>query len=215
LENQTINDFNLSPQGIDKDLSQDFKMSGKGLKPKGALLKKQVNKVINHKMPKLIRLFQGSGNKFLDNDVKATLPSVKRFYIDMKKFKNGLLCIKYTSNDNIHPKFRTTIMSKELKSILEHYFNEKKVDKSQINKLSDDEKLIINKLGKLMDITDFLDDTIEDRFNEKYNTLIGIYNSGNANPKIIQQLKQLILHGVQEGILTQKEAYKFIVELSL
>jgi hypothetical protein len=159
-------------------------------------------------MPKLIRLFQGAGDKFSNTDIK-------RFYIDMKKFKNGLLCVKYTSNDNIHPKFRTTIMSKELKDILENYFKEKVADKSQIKRLSDDEKLIINKLGKLMDITDFLDETIEDKFNEKYNTLLGIYNSGNSNPKIIQQLKQLILKGIQEGILTQKEGYKFIVELTL
>jgi hypothetical protein len=101
----------------------------------GKGLKKQTG--LNNKMPKLIRLFQGLSEphkKFTDKNFirgagdKFSNTDIKRFYIDMKKFKNGLLCVKYTSNDNIHPKFRTTIMSKELKDILENYFKEKVAD---------------------------------------------------------------------------------------
>jgi hypothetical protein len=66
-----------------------------------------------------------------------------------------------------------------------------------------------------MNITDFIDESIEDKFNEKYNTLMGIYNAGNSNPKILSQLKQLILQAVQNGVITQREGYKAIVELSL
>jgi hypothetical protein len=141
--------------------------------------------------------------------------NVNKYYIDMKKFKMGILCLKYTSNDNIHPKFRSTIMTKELKNVLDNWFDEKKVDKSILNILSEEDKLIINKLGKIMNITDFIDESIEDKFNEKYNTLMGIYNAGNSNPKILSQLKQLILQAVQNGVITQREGYKAIVELSL
>jgi hypothetical protein len=161
------------------------------------------------KYPKLVRITTGGSSK------QEYQNKINKFYIDMKKFKNGLLCVKYTSNDNIHPKLRTTIMSKELKNILENYFNEKKVDKSILNKLSKDDKLIINKLGKLLDINDFMDDTIEDEFNEKFNTLIGIYNAGNDNPDIIKQLKKLILNAIHQGIMTQKEGYKYIIELTI
>jgi hypothetical protein len=140
---------------------------------------------------------------------------IPKFYIDMKKFNNhNTLSLKYTSNHNSHPKLRPKLMSKAFKNVMIKIFDEQET-KEDILKLSKDEQIYLSKLSKIIDIKNYINDDLEDEFNESYETMSGIIRAGNDNPEIIRKMKYLIFSAVEQGIISQKEAYKYLAEISL
>jgi hypothetical protein len=140
---------------------------------------------------------------------------ISKFYIDMKKFNNhNTLSLKYTSNHNVHPKLKPRLMSKNFKNVMLKIFDEKDT-KEDIQNLTKDEQLYLSKLSKIIDIKNYINDDLEDEFQEKYETLRGILDSGNNNPDIIKQMKHLIFSAVNNSIISQKEAYAYLSEISL
>jgi len=170
----------------------------------------QKNKHNNNKpkMPYLIKTGRGK-EKEIDENYE-----ISKYYIDMKKFKKGYLCLKYKKNQNIVPTFKSFKMSDNLKLIMNLYMEEKFDEKLYIS-LTDFEKSSLNTLGKILDIDEFIDNKLMDEFQEKYNVLIGEMQAGNDNPKLRKEFKLYILNAIRSGLITQNEEYIMIIENSL
>jgi hypothetical protein len=95
-------------------------------------------------------------------------------------------------------------------------FDEKEISKDEMNeKLSKEEQLYLSKLSKIIGIQNYINDDLEDQFQEQYETMNGIIRAGNSNPEIIKKMKFLIFSAVEQSIISQKEAYKYLSEISL
>jgi hypothetical protein len=191
-------------------------------KTKAEIEQERINQALTNepiKKAKKVKKTKGKGLEPIRIRIGAGLrefnEKIPKFYIDMKKFNNhNTLSLKYTSNHNSHPKLRPKLMSKAFKNVMIKIFDEQET-KEDILKLSKDEQIYLSKLSKIIDIKNYINDDLEDEFNESYETMSGIIRAGNDNPEIIRKMKYLIFSAVEQGIISQKEAYKYLAEISL
>lgn len=136
------------------------------------------------------------------------------YYIDLKHFKNNILSVKYIKNKNVVPSFRSIVISSELKPILTEMIELKYIDKSKYNKLSKEDKRIINNFSKFLDIeTEKNDD--DEEFEKQYQILLGEVMAKNDNPQIKSKLRKYIMMGLNEGKISKTNAFNLIMQLNL
>jgi hypothetical protein len=138
-----------------------------------------------------------------------------KYYIDLKHFKNNILTVKYLKSTNVVPNFKSIIMNSSIKPIINEMMDLKYIDKIKYEKLSGDEKRLINNLAKFMNIKNDLKKSTDDEFQKQYEILLGEVVAGNDSPIIKTQLRKYILQAINEGLLTRNCGYNLLVELKL
>ena len=130
--------------------------------------------------------------------------------LDAKTLKSGG-SVKDLSNVNI---------SEDLQDILIDLIDTNKFNDKHLHRLSASEKRIFKKLingsglyGKYK--VKLVESEQEQKENERYEMLKGIYSAGNDSREIIQELKQLIIKFMNDGRLPRKEALEIIYELNV
>ena len=136
-----------------------------------------------------------------------------KYYIDGSKFDNGILSVKYKTNDS--RKIDELEISNDVKNILDDIIKGN-FKEGYFNKLKLQDKIIINNLIKKLK----LDVRIpEDRDIENYKReleiLQGEIESGNDNPELLRKFKKYINDGLKFGVISQKKAIQLILNYSL
>lgn len=135
--------------------------------------------------------------------------------MDMKKFKQGILAIKYTLHNTNHPSIGVQKLSSEAKSMIEDIldgkFNQRLFDK--MKELSD-RRLIVSFVNSLDLPVDIADHDGED-FDKTFEILKGEFIAGNDSPEIKRELRKYTLIAMKEKRLPKSEGMMILYQLSL
>ena len=135
--------------------------------------------------------------KGLKNDKKVRfkvssaqkLKKDSRYYIDNALLKKNILCVKYSSNANIHNKFKQTFISDPLKKIIIDYNKNNILDDVEILKLPKEEKRVLTNLLQL--VGDENEEKYKDNtFEIEFKILLGEFRAGNTSTIVKNQQQQ-------------------------
>jgi hypothetical protein len=139
-----------------------------------------------------------------------------KYYVDLKKLKNNILCVKYAMNDAHIPTVKVQNVSNDVKEMVLDILN-KKYDERLFKKLSEADKRVIKRFVKATKLDDeiVVDDELDNDFQRQYEILLGELNSGNTSQLVKDQLKRYVIEGLQENKLPRHQAYLLLYQLSL
>jgi len=174
-------------------------VTGKGVKSNKRTYKKPISFIIGSgtlkKQTQYIQL-----NKFMIN-------------IDALKSENKLI-LKYVSTRNTHNSIKRQSVSNAIRDILIQLAETSEFNKPLYNKLRADEKLFMIDFLNKTHIDVGLNISTPDEKEKVYNVLLGQYRSGNNNPQLIKQLKQLIHDGVERGEIPFHQGLQILTEIN-
>ena len=129
-----------------------------------------------------------------------------------KLFYKNLLSVKTLSNGNIYgfPVFK--VSNDFVENIMKMLKNEK-LTKYNINRLSDVEQEIYNRLLKLAHLNKSYDNNIESmvkKIKNRVEIITGEIEAGNNNNDLLIELNELLLKLANYGVITQKQAKEHI-----
>lgn len=111
-------------------------------------------------------------------------------------------------------------ISEDFYDILNDMIDTQKINEKHVNRLSSNEKRIFSKLingsglyGKYK--IKLVPSEQEQKENERYEMLKGIFTAGNDSQEVIRELKQLILKFINDGRLPRREGLETLYELNV
>jgi len=147
-------------------------------------------------------------------------------YIEFGKFilnyyqleNNNILLVKYPKNLAPVSKLKRTIISDELKILLQNLIDTQLIDIDLQKQLKNDEILIFENLLNLSGLTKYLnykriDKNILD-YVHRYEVLKGGLNAGNQSTELKQELTEILQLFINKNIIDSKEGYELIEILS-
>lgn len=159
--------------------------------------------------------------KFTESKLKLELMKYKefgKFIINMQLLQSNVLLVKYKSYAPI-PGLKRTNISNDLKLMINYLFDTGEIDYQSGQKLTSNEKDIFNKLivksGLNLQLKfDMLkmEEDESDVINE-FNILKGEILAGNDNPKIKQDIKDVLQKLVRLNKISQLNAEQIIIDL--
>jgi hypothetical protein len=159
--------------------------------------------------------------KFADSKLKLEQDKYRefgKFIMNMVLLDQNILLVKYKSYAPI-PSLRRTVISDELKNLLYYLFDTGEIDYQSGQKLKENEKIILNNLimksGLNLQLkykSNKLDDDI-DAIIEEFEILKGEIIAGNDNPKIKQDIKDILNKLVRLKKITKDVADDILQDL--
>jgi len=138
-----------------------------------------------------------------------------KFYIDLKKLANNILCVKYALNDLTNPRLKPLHISNEVKNIiydiLANRFNNRLYNQLQ----NVGEKRLIKKLVEICKFDIEIDDESDKEFQKNYEILLGEWKAGNNSPEVKNALKRYVIEAYNENKVPKNQAMMLLYELSL
>ena len=138
--------------------------------------------------------------KFTDSKLKIEQNKYRefgKFIMNMALLDQNILLVKYKSYAPV-PTLKRTLISDELKDLIHYLFDTGEIDYQSGQKLKENEKLILDRLimksGLNLQLkykSSKLDDDI-DAIIEEFEILKGEIIAGNDNPKIKQDIKDIL-----------------------
>jgi len=138
----------------------------------------------------------------------------EKFYVDLNKLDDGILVLKYASNDSSVPHLKTQQIGEKTKEIIEDILNDK-FDERIYKLLTIEDKRIVRRFIKSTKLDIDLNDESEKEFQRQFEIVRGEFNSGNNSPQIKAALKQYVIEALRENKIARNEAYLLLYELSL
>jgi hypothetical protein len=137
-----------------------------------------------------------------------------RFYVDLNKLQDGILVLKYASNDSSVPHLKTTQLTEKAKEIIEDILKNK-FDERIYKLLTNEDKRLVRRFIKSTKLDIDLNDESEKEFQRQFEIVRGEFESGNNSPQIKSALKQYVIEALRENKIARNEAYLLLYELSL
>jgi hypothetical protein len=134
--------------------------------------------------------------------------------VDLNKLDDGILVLKYASNDSSVPHLKTQQIGEKTKEIIEDILNDK-FDERIYKLLTIEDKRIVRRFIKSTKLDIDLNDESEKEFQRQFEIVRGEFNSGNNSPQIKAALKQYVIEALRENKIARNEAYLLLYELSL
>jgi hypothetical protein len=138
----------------------------------------------------------------------------EKFYVDLNKLEDGILVLKYSSNDSSVPHLKTTQIGEEAKEIIQDILNDK-FDERIYKLLTNEDKRLVRRFIKSTKLDINVNDESEKEFQRQFEIVRGEFNSGNNSPQIKAALKQYVIEALRENKIARNEAYLLLYELSL
>ena len=143
-----------------------------------------------------------------------------KYALSLKKLNDKRLDAKTLKSGGSVKDLSNIPISEELQDILNDLIDNKKFNEKHLHRLSASEKRIFKKLinqsglyGKYK--VKLVESDQEQKENERFLMLKGIYSAGNDSREVIQELKQLIIKFMNDGRLPRREALEIIYELNV
>jgi FtsZ-binding cell division protein ZapB len=143
-----------------------------------------------------------------------------KYALSLKKLNDKRLDAKTLKSGGSVKDLSNIPISEDMQDILNDLIDNKKFNEKHLHRLSASEKRIFKKLingsglyGKYK--VKLVESDQEQKENERYEMLKGIYSAGNDSREVIQELKQLIIKFMNDGRLPRKEALEIIYELNV
>ena len=135
-------------------------------------------------------------------------------YLDMNKFKNNILCVRYVSTGGYIPQLKSQMISQATREVIEDILGDK-FDERLYKKLTADERRIIKRFVKVFNIQVNVKDDDDVEFNKQFEILRGEFLAGNDNPEIKDKLKKYVVEAVAEGKIPRHQGYSLLFQLSI
>jgi hypothetical protein len=159
--------------------------------------------------------------KFADSKLKLEQDKYRefgKFIMNMALLDQNILLVKYKSYAPI-PTLKRTTITDELKNLIYYLFDTGEIDYQSGQKLKENEKIILNNLimksGLNLQLkykSNKLDDDI-DAIIEEFEILKGEIIAGNDNPKIKQDIKDILNKLVRLKKITKDTADDILQDL--
>lgn len=133
-------------------------------------------------------------------------------------FKENRLAIKYRNSLGSVNKFRARKVSSKFRDLIKTIIEEQKINHKLMSELTDDEKdFFFNlikraKLESKLGLTGYRTKEQEEQY-ARFELLKGQVLAGNNNPKILKELKQLIMKFMVDGTISYQEGSMILLEL--
>lgn len=128
------------------------------------------------------------------------------------------LSVKYKTTLGSVSKFKSARVSDQFKDLIKTILEEQKINHRLLSELSDLEKDLFYNLIKRAKLESRLGldnyrTREQDQQYKRFDLLKGQILAGNNNPKILQELKQLIIKFMNDGTMSKSEGGSILVEL--
>ena len=137
-----------------------------------------------------------------------------KFYVDLKKLDNNIVSVKYTKTNAFIPTFNIQDISNNLKDLIEDVITGK-YDERIFKKLNDKDRRIFQRFVRAVKIDLDIKDDDDKLRQQRYEILVGEYESGNNSPENKNELKRYIVEALSEGKISRSNAYLILYQLSL
>ena len=138
----------------------------------------------------------------------------ERYYVDINKLDDNILCVKYASNDSNLPRLKVQQITQKTVEIIKDILNNK-FDDRIFKILTSDEKRMVNRFIKAVKLDITVNDDDEKEFQRQFEIVRGEYMSGNDSPQIKNTLKRYVLEALQENKIARNDGYNLLYSLSL
>lgn len=160
------------------------------------------------------------GGRMKGGKIKINLDRYKpigRYYVNHGRLiGRGVLSVRSKSGQVVR-EIGTQIVSNNVKNVVDKIIKHKNLDYNDINNLTEDERLLIDKIAYKAGLDDIKMPTtyktkLEQLIN-RYLILKGEIEAGNDNSSIIKELKQVILKLSNDGILPKGQAREILLDI--
>jgi hypothetical protein len=147
---------------------------------------------------------------------KNTVPKkiINGKYIDLNKLKINILTVRYVKTGGYIPTIKAQHISNDVKSVIEDIISNR-FEKRLFDKLETNEKRLIKRLITALKIDIDISSKEEDEYRRQFDILLGEMRAGNNNPDIKNKLKQYVVESMNSGMLTRREAFQLLYELTI
>ena len=159
--------------------------------------------------------------KFSETNLAIKQPNYKefgKFMINVLFLEDNILLVKYKSYSPV-PSLRRMTISNDFKTLVTYLFDTGEISYAIAQKLKQSEKEVFDNLIKKSGLRvqlkynpERLDDDLDSIINE-FEILKGEVIAGNDNPKIIKDIKAILLKLVKLGKVSQETATEILAEL--
>lgn len=142
-----------------------------------------------------------------------------KFLINGNALENQLLQVKYQAGGSIPGFTKKMAISDTLQDILNTMIDTGKLNRSQFNQLDDGERraletlLVKSGIGADFGIRTITPTNELKKKLDRFELLKGMYNAGHNGVEVIHELRSLILHFMQIGRITRRDALATLMEL--
>lgn len=164
--------------------------------PKRKLFGRGVSRVGEHKTSRIHRFY------------------MDKYYVDLKKLGNNVLCVKYSLNDAFVPSLKVQRVSNAVRDLINDIL-ENKYNTRIFQMLTDNEKRVVKRFVSACKLDVEIDKNLDDEFQRNFEVLLGEYQSGNDSPQVKKELKKYIMEALQENKIPKSQAMLLLYELSL
>ena len=187
-----------APSRSSSPVSSTVATTGSGLKKKARTYKKPVSFII------------GSGPL----KQQTHYIQLNKFMIDIDKLESeNKLIMKYVKTRNTHNTIPRQHVSNPIRDIIIELARKSTFNKQLYDKLRPDEKLFIIDVTNKLHIDVGLNVNTIDQKQKVYDVLLGEVRSGNNNPMVIKQLKQLITDAIHKNEIPLHQGLDILKEL--
>ena len=147
---------------------------------------------------------------------KNTIPKkvINGKFIDLNKLKNNILTVRYLKTGGFVPTVKSQHISNDVKSVIEDIINDK-FEKRLYEKLQPDEKRLVKRLVGALKIDIDVNTKEDDEYRKQFEIVLGEFQAGNTSPAIKNKLKQYVAESMQSGMITRREAWQLLYELTI
>ena len=137
-----------------------------------------------------------------------------KFYIDLKKLDDNILSVKYTQNNAGIPNFKVQDISNDVKDLVEDVICDR-YDDRLFKKLGEKDRRIFQRFVRAVKIDLNVKDDDDKLRQQRYEILVGEFQSGNNSPENKNELKKYMVDALSEGKISRSNAYLILDQLSL
>ena len=147
---------------------------------------------------------------------KNTIPKkvINVKFIDLNKLKNNILTVRYIKTGGYIPTIKSQHISNDVKSVIEDIISNR-FEKRLFDKLETSEKRLIKRFITALKIDIDISSKEEDEYRQQFDILLGQLRAGNTNPDIKNKLKQYVVESMNSGMLTRRESFQLLYELTI
>lgn len=164
----------------------------------------------------LRRIVYGKGYTApVKSSLRHYLGSNQKYYIDLKRFKESVLMVKYSTSDSCVKALGSQRISSDVKVVVEDIMKQS-FSPERFAKLNKPEQRVVKRLIQVTKLdVNTGDDEDDDEFDKQYQILLGEINSGNDSPVIKKQLKGFVLTAILENRIPKAQGQLLLYQLSL
>jgi len=199
-----------------------------GLKRKDDIIKKIVEARYNSDADTILEKYKGKGlknriifGKGYGSDEEKPLRKnavskkiINGKFIDLNKLKNNILTVRYVKTGGFIPTVKTQHISSDVKSVIEDIINDK-FEKRLFEKLQPNEKRLVKRLVGALKVDIDVNTKEDDEYRKQFEIVLGEFQAGNTSPAIKYKLKQYVAESMQSGMITRREAWQLLYELTI